>query len=266
MSVNFKDRVSTYPNRYLVTPENGTAYYVTLERADEPTTMGTPLNAATMNKLAALTDLEKLPDMHIWKKFEGDPSLTNETAVTDEKLVSKVAISGISYDNLVYADSIVVAEGAITLVNPTTIVKPERGSLTNTLGKYVCLSSLKEATTYCYYIPEDATFSEVKVSGTLLDSYELRVDSATKITSNKYLNSPMNENRNAYPDNSIYADDGYWYVYHKRFGDCNGNITDEQIAQVVTDYLKDNPATGVNMTQVNNAIDAAIGNAIGGTY
>lgn len=46
----FKDRKPTLPNRYRVVPENGGApYYVTLERADEPTEEGTALNAKTLN-------------------------------------------------------------------------------------------------------------------------------------------------------------------------------------------------------------------------
>ena len=47
----FVDRKSTRPNRYKITPENGEAYYVTIERADEPTVEGTALNAATLNAL-----------------------------------------------------------------------------------------------------------------------------------------------------------------------------------------------------------------------
>lgn len=52
MSFNFVDRVSTYPNRYKVTRENGAIEYLTLARADEPTTVGTPLNATTLNALS----------------------------------------------------------------------------------------------------------------------------------------------------------------------------------------------------------------------
>lgn len=48
----FVDRKPTRPNRYKVTPENGgTPYYVVLERADNPTVEGTPLNATTLNAL-----------------------------------------------------------------------------------------------------------------------------------------------------------------------------------------------------------------------
>lgn len=48
----FTDRKPTRQNRYKVIPENGgAAYYVVLERADEPTVEGTPLNAASLNSL-----------------------------------------------------------------------------------------------------------------------------------------------------------------------------------------------------------------------
>lgn len=53
MTIKFVDRESAYPNRYLVTPDNGSSYYVLLERADEPVTAGTPLNAETFNRLIA---------------------------------------------------------------------------------------------------------------------------------------------------------------------------------------------------------------------
>ena len=60
MSIVFTDRESTYPNRFLVTPENGEPYYLVLERADEPTVIGTPLNAETFNTL--ITDLTAMAE------------------------------------------------------------------------------------------------------------------------------------------------------------------------------------------------------------
>lgn len=48
MAFLFEDRVASYPNRYKVTPIDGsTPYYVVLERADSPTVVGTPMNADT---------------------------------------------------------------------------------------------------------------------------------------------------------------------------------------------------------------------------
>lgn len=52
--MEFVDRVSAYPGRYLMTDANGNQSYVILERADEPTTPGTPLNAETFNEMSAL--------------------------------------------------------------------------------------------------------------------------------------------------------------------------------------------------------------------
>ncbi len=51
MSFVFEDRKSNYPYRYKVTPLSGESYYVYLERADEPTVVGTPLNADTFNTI-----------------------------------------------------------------------------------------------------------------------------------------------------------------------------------------------------------------------
>lgn len=51
MSFVFEDRKSNYPHRYKITPLSGESYYVYLERADEPTVVGTPLNADTFNTI-----------------------------------------------------------------------------------------------------------------------------------------------------------------------------------------------------------------------
>lgn len=50
--MEFLDRVSAYPNRYVMTDENGNTSYIYLERADEPTVPGTPLNAETFEKMS----------------------------------------------------------------------------------------------------------------------------------------------------------------------------------------------------------------------
>jgi hypothetical protein len=70
----FKDRKPTLPNRYRVVPENGgTPYYVTLERADEPTEEGTALNAATLNNF--------LTKDYAPKDYNGD-GIINDADVT----------------------------------------------------------------------------------------------------------------------------------------------------------------------------------------
>lgn len=54
MALEFKDRVPQKPGRVKITPENGTAYYATMERADEPVVEGTPLNARHFNEMVAM--------------------------------------------------------------------------------------------------------------------------------------------------------------------------------------------------------------------
>ena len=54
MALEFKDRVPQKPGRVKITPENGTAFYATLDRADEPIEVGTPLNARNFNEMVAM--------------------------------------------------------------------------------------------------------------------------------------------------------------------------------------------------------------------
>lgn len=52
MAVRWVDRVPTRANRVLVTPEDGSSpYYATITRADEPSVVGTPVNAANLNAM-----------------------------------------------------------------------------------------------------------------------------------------------------------------------------------------------------------------------
>lgn len=54
MALSFIDRVPQKPGRVKITPEEGTAFYALLERADEPIQVGTPLNAGTFNEMLAM--------------------------------------------------------------------------------------------------------------------------------------------------------------------------------------------------------------------
>ena len=61
MALEFKDRVPQKPGRVKITPEEGSAFYATMERADDPIVDGTPLNAKNFNEMVAMirsVDLE----------------------------------------------------------------------------------------------------------------------------------------------------------------------------------------------------------------
>lgn len=83
MEIVFKDRQSAYPNRYKVTPQTGSSYYVYLERADEPIEVGTPLNAETFNgwvaevadEIAALHARIDEASGSLGGSYEGDVSI-----------------------------------------------------------------------------------------------------------------------------------------------------------------------------------------------
>ena len=53
MVTNWVDRVPTYPGKWKITRSDGSYEYVTMERADEPTVEGTPVNAANLNAIEA---------------------------------------------------------------------------------------------------------------------------------------------------------------------------------------------------------------------
>lgn len=261
MSIEFKDRVSTYPNRYLVSLENGTSYYAILERADEPTNPGTPLNASTLNQLVAQNDLVALPDMHLWKKYAGDPSTYLTEEVTDVTLSSKTGLG--DFSRVSYGDSFYLNNGMLfvdgTRVN---ISNPTTDKLTSTRGKYIL-----DSNTTVYYIPADATFTQTTKTTYGVTYYYLNVDRATKYSIPQYYGFVMDADKNKYPTNDVLADDGHWYVYGHQWGECAGSVSAEEISAAVNAYLEEHPNTGgVTMNQVNAAIDAKIANAIGGSY
>ena len=49
--MEFVDRQMRNPNRVLISPESGPAFYAKLERADNPVVDGTPLNATVFNTM-----------------------------------------------------------------------------------------------------------------------------------------------------------------------------------------------------------------------
>ena len=65
--IEILDRIPTKPNRKKITPENGSAYYATVEYADEPTEAGTPINKATLEALIAPTEIAVFDTSAQWE-------------------------------------------------------------------------------------------------------------------------------------------------------------------------------------------------------
>lgn len=91
MAIKWVDRVPTRANRVLVTPENGgTPYYATITRADEPSVVGTPVNAANLNAMQAAAGLSANRTIYVSTTGSdtlGDGSATNKYA-TIQKAIS----------------------------------------------------------------------------------------------------------------------------------------------------------------------------------
>lgn len=80
--MKFIDRASAYPNRYLMIAEDGNTSRVILERADEPTVVGTPLNAETFNTLLKMV-LMPIGFTFEWTPVDGGPDLSTAEKVAE---------------------------------------------------------------------------------------------------------------------------------------------------------------------------------------
>ena len=93
--MDFKDRVPSQPGRRKITHADGTAEYVTVEMADNPTVTGTPLNRAAF---MALQGFEATTTV-----FNVDGSITATNAAGD-KVVTTFLANGNIQDKLIGAD------------------------------------------------------------------------------------------------------------------------------------------------------------------
>lgn len=265
MSIEFKDRVSSYPNRYRLITESGGSSYVTLERADEPTFLGTPLNAENLNQLANKDEVSEtiasLPDMYLWDKYDGEPD-GYSTAVIETLEVCRVdipstvtsedEINAIAYPAIYYADSFTFSGGLFTLVDPVMFV-PTNENISTLNGKYMQTSL---SATACYFIPKSSSVSEqIAIIGSEMYKY-IQATSVTRYRRNSRVGYVMSKSLSEYED-GIQNADGYWYVYAKRWGDCAGNLSDEQLSEAIGKYFEENSLGAVTITEVNEAIDAA---------
>lgn len=89
MAVKWVDRVPTNPNRMKITPETGSPYYATVERADNPSVEGTPVNARNLNAMqdaAGLSDNKTVYVSTAGSDSVGDGSEANPYATINKAL------------------------------------------------------------------------------------------------------------------------------------------------------------------------------------
>lgn len=111
MSFVFTDRESTYPNRYLVTKDDGTTEYVVLERADEPVVAGTPLNAETFNAMSeALSEVVAAQGTVTAMKVARAAQVITVTCTLDDETseVSEITLDESDYPAQIKVNGVVV--------------------------------------------------------------------------------------------------------------------------------------------------------------
>ena len=78
--INVRDRLPTIPNRRLITPVSGTPFYATIERADEPEEVGTPINRSLLMAFQGFYGNETV--------FNEDGSITETNPDGDAKVTT----------------------------------------------------------------------------------------------------------------------------------------------------------------------------------
>lgn len=135
-----KDRVSTQPGRVKITHDDGTIEYVTLERADEPTQTGTPLNKASL-----FTDAMGVR----YGLTDGTPSQGFGQLVKEWSVAVPVSGWSSSQTNGWYTNRITVS-GMKSVFNPIATLVITSAALVD--DEQSAFSAIKEIQTYDGYI------------------------------------------------------------------------------------------------------------------
>ena len=109
MAIKFVDRVPTRPGRIKITPEDGSnPWYGVMERADEPSVEGTPINAANLNAMQKNQGMSG--NMTIYVATSGSDGLGDGTSSAPYATITK-ALSGIPKNLNGYDVTINIAAG-----------------------------------------------------------------------------------------------------------------------------------------------------------
>lgn len=88
MAINWVDRVPTKPGRIKITPEDGSsAWYGVMERADEPSVVGTPVNAANLNAMQKNAGLDT--NITLYVAVSGSDRTGNGSSTSPYQTITK---------------------------------------------------------------------------------------------------------------------------------------------------------------------------------
>ena len=87
MAINWVDRVATHPGRVQLTPVQGQTNIYDMERADEPTVAGTPVNAANLNAMQKNMGLDA--NMTVYVAVSGSDATGNGSSTAPYQTITK---------------------------------------------------------------------------------------------------------------------------------------------------------------------------------
>lgn len=146
-AVKWVDRVPTYPNRMKITPETGDPYYATVERADSPTVVGTPVNAQNLNAMQEAAGLTAHRAVYV--STAGSDSVGDGSEANPYATINK-AISTIPSNLNGYTARVYIAAGTYT--ENVTIQNIGNGiiALTGITGDVVTIAGMVTVTNVQY--------------------------------------------------------------------------------------------------------------------
>lgn len=214
-----QDRIPLYPGRVKMTPVAGQANTFDMERADDPTQAGTPINKATFLKdaTAALYGLgtSAVPDdvlaelgkyKQYWWARKKVSYVEKQTQSTSQVLADGSWPVTITYANSISIDQLT---GEISLIDPQTVTLTNGGEENTLLGKYCKTSGVTPEKVLKF--PESNVSWEFN-TGTprFIRGTPVYIVTDDEIISNivEYVRSST---RSAYPDSGVSG--GYEYEY-----------------------------------------------------
>ena len=108
MAIKWVDRVATHPGRVQLTPVQGQTNIYDMERADEPTVAGTPVNAANLNAMQKNMGLDA--NMTVYVAVSGSDATGNGSSTAPYQTITK-ALSTIPKNLNGYSAYISVSAG-----------------------------------------------------------------------------------------------------------------------------------------------------------
>lgn len=152
MAINWVDRVATHPGRVQLTPVQGQTNIYDMERADEPTVAGTPINAANLNAMQKNMGLDA--NMTVYVAVSGSDATGNGSSTAPYQTITK-ALSTIPKNLNGYQATINIASG--TYAEVLTITGFSGGTLNFTGAEGDAVSVINIVVRNC----DDVVFSNL---------------------------------------------------------------------------------------------------------